>query len=58
MLSVSPSTVYTWLKARRLRGHQLGTSWFIMREDLREALHAGDNFRDTSSEPEDLPETD
>ena len=44
-LGVSAKSVYTWLKDGLIPGYKIGSTWFILRDELKEALEAGANAR-------------
>jgi excisionase family DNA binding protein len=35
--------VYNWLRDGVIPGYKLGSSWFILRDDLKEAMRHGSN---------------
>lgn len=45
-LGVTTRTVYSWLNGGTIRGYQLGSTWFILKDDLVEHLRAGANRKD------------
>lgn len=45
MLNVTKPGVYKWLKEGVIPGYKLGSTWFILRDELKEALDAGANTR-------------
>lgn len=45
MLGVTKPGVYKWLKDGVIPGYKLGSTWFILRDELKEALEAGANPR-------------
>ena len=45
MLNVTKPGVYKWLKEGVIPGYKLGSTWFILRDELKEALDAGANAR-------------
>lgn len=45
MLGVTKPGVYKWLKDGVIPGYKLGSTWFILRDELKEALEAGANAR-------------
>ncbi|UEJ84611.1 helix-turn-helix domain-containing protein (plasmid) [Brachybacterium halotolerans subsp. kimchii] len=45
VMGVSKQAVYKWLNAQVIPGYKLGSTWFILRDDLKAALRAGSNLR-------------
>ncbi|GGO94019.1 hypothetical protein GCM10011584_34060 [Nocardioides phosphati] len=41
LLGVSIQGVYAWLRNGTVPGYQIGRSWFILRDELKEVLEAG-----------------
>jgi excisionase family DNA binding protein len=41
LLGVSIQGVYTWLRNGTVPGYQIGRSWVILRDELKEVLEAG-----------------
>ncbi len=55
MLNITKPGVYKWLKDGVIPGYKLGSTWFILRDELKEALGAGANARRLSAtHPPDL----
>lgn len=47
-LGVSAKSVYTWLKDGLIPGYKIGTTWFVIRDELKDTLRKGANTkRDT-----------
>jgi excisionase family DNA binding protein len=47
-LGVSTKSVYTWLKEGLIPGYKIGTTWFVIRDELKDTLRKGANTkRDT-----------
>ena len=44
-LNTTTRTVNTWLREGIIPGYKVGTSWFIIRDELKEALRSGANTR-------------
>ncbi len=44
-LNTTTRTVYTWLKEGTIPGYKLGTSWFVIVEELKAELRKGANDR-------------
>ncbi|WP_295125013.1 helix-turn-helix domain-containing protein [uncultured Leifsonia sp.] len=47
MLGLTKPGVYKWLKDGVIPGYKLGSTWFILRDELKEALEQGANSRRT-----------
>ena len=43
LLGVSPKGVYRWLKDGVIPGYQLGRTWMILRDELKDAIASGSN---------------
>ena len=43
LLNVSRPTVYAWLRDGVIPGHKIGTTWRILRDDLRDTIERGAN---------------
>lgn len=43
LLGMTKQGVYNWLREGVIPGYKLGTTWFILRDELKEALRAGAN---------------
>lgn len=41
LLGVTTRTMYTWLKAGHVPGYQIGTTWIIVTEELKDTVRAG-----------------
>ncbi|MDD7930792.1 helix-turn-helix domain-containing protein [Microbacterium thalli] len=52
LLGMTKPGVYKWLKDGVIPGYKIGSTWFILRDDLRETLAAGANARAASLRPE------
>ncbi|PYC99849.1 DNA-binding protein [Microbacterium esteraromaticum] len=47
-LGVSNKSVYTWLRDGLIPGYKVGSTWFIIRDELKDTLRRGANVpRDT-----------
>lgn len=60
-LGVSKKSVYTWLREGLVPGYKVGSTWFIIRDELKATLRRGANVpRDTGSiaVPPEPPEGD
>lgn len=44
-LNTTTRTVYTWLKEGTIPGYKLGTSWFVIVDELKSELRKGANNR-------------
>lgn len=42
-LGTTPKTVYGWLRDGLIPGYRVGTTWFILREELKETLRRSAN---------------
>jgi len=51
MFGVTNQGVYKWLRQGVIPGYKLGGTWFVLRDELRDALQAGANV------PHDPPPT-
>ncbi len=59
LLGMTKQGVYNWLREGVIPGYKLGTSWFISRDELKEALRRGANApRERSQRPESDHEGD
>ncbi|MFC3690456.1 helix-turn-helix domain-containing protein [Aquipuribacter hungaricus] len=45
LLGMTKQGVYLWLRDGVIPGYKVGTSWFILREELKKTLRAGANTR-------------
>lgn len=45
-LGTTKKTVYVWLREGIIPGYRVGTSWFIIRDELKEVLRRGANTSD------------
>lgn len=53
LLGMTKQGVYNWLREGVIPGYKLGTSWFISRDELKEALRRGANGpRERAPQPE------
>lgn len=43
ILGMTKQGVYNWLKNGTIRGYKMGSSWFIIRDELKAQLAAGAN---------------
>lgn len=43
LLGMTKQGVYNWLRDGVIPGYKLGNSWFILRDDLKEAMRRGSN---------------
>jgi excisionase family DNA binding protein len=43
LLGMTKQGVYNWLRDGVIPGYKLGSSWFILRDDLKEAMRHGSN---------------
>ena len=43
LLGMTKQGVYNWLRDGVIPGYKLGNSWFILRDDLKEAMRGGFN---------------
>lgn len=44
-LGTSQKTIYAWLRQGIIPGYKLGTTWLIIRDELKSTLRAGANPR-------------
>lgn len=44
-LNTTPRTIYTWLREGTIPGYKVGSSWFIIRDELKDKLREGSNPR-------------
>lgn len=47
LLGMSKQGVYHWLRTGTIKGHKVGSSWFILTDDLKDLMDTGSNFRGT-----------
>lgn len=40
-LGVSTKTFYNWLREGHVRGYQIGSTWLILTEELKDTMRAG-----------------
>lgn len=45
VMGLSKQAVYKWLHDEVIPGYKLGNTWFILRDDLKDAMRAGSNLR-------------
>lgn len=45
LLGMTKQGIYLWLRDGVIPGYKVGTSWFILRDELKKALRAGSNQR-------------
>lgn len=45
VMGISKQAVYKWLRDEVVPAYKLGNTWFILRDDLKDALRAGSNVR-------------
>jgi len=45
LLGMTKPGVYKWLKDGVIPGYKVGSSWFILRDELKETLRAGANVK-------------
>ena len=43
LLGITKQTVHNWLRDGVIPGYKVGSSWFILRDELKETLRAGAN---------------
>lgn len=49
-LGVSTKSVYSWLREGLIPGYKIGTTWFVIRDELKDTLRKGANTkRDTGA---------
>lgn len=53
LLSKSKQGVLRWIYAGILPAYKLGDTWFILRDDLRDAMAAGGNLHEQDLPPQD-----
>jgi excisionase family DNA binding protein len=56
MLGMTKQGVYHWLRDGVIPGYKVGTTWFILRDELKETLRKGANaprLRGTKSQEDD-----
>lgn len=56
ILGIQRSTAYKWLKEGTIPAYQVGATWVILRDEVKNAVAAGRNQRESTSQPAD-PET-
>lgn len=44
-LGVSTKSVYSWLREGLVPGYKIGTTWFVIRDELKDTLRKGANRR-------------
>jgi excisionase family DNA binding protein len=44
-LGVSTKSVYSWLREGLVPGYKIGTTWFVIRDELKDTLRKGANKR-------------
>ena len=52
LLGMSKQGVYHWLHSGTIKGHKVGSSWFILTEDLKSHLDNGSNIRKSTQNAE------
>lgn len=57
LLSMTKPGVYKWLKDGVIPGYKVGSTWFILRDELRQTLEAGANARRESAPTTHEPES-
>ncbi len=50
ILGVQRSTVYKWLKEGTIPAYQVGTTWVILRDEVKEIVASGRNLREGMDE--------
>lgn len=45
LLGMTKQGVYNWLREGVIPGYKLGSTWFVLRDELKEALRRGANGR-------------
>lgn len=45
LLGLTKQAVYGWLREGTIPGYKLGSTWFVVRDELKEAMRAGSNAR-------------
>lgn len=48
-LGVSNKSVYTWLREGLIPGYKVGSTWFIIRDELKETMRHGANITQDST---------
>lgn len=43
ILGLSKQSLYTWLRDGVIPGYKIGTTWFILRDELKETMRQGSN---------------
>lgn len=56
ILGMTKQGVYNWLKNGTIPGYKMGSSWFIIRDELKEQLAKGSNREFTEEEEEEQKE--
>lgn len=58
ILNVTKPAVYKWLRNGSIPGYKLASTWFIIRDELKDALAAGANIprEATGTEPKETKE--
>ncbi|MBM3714655.1 MAG: helix-turn-helix domain-containing protein [Actinobacteria bacterium] len=56
-LNTTTRTVYTWLRDGIIPGYKLGTSWFVIVDELKAELRKGANIRRSNGPDQSNPET-
>lgn len=49
LLGMTKQGIYLWLRDGVIPGYKVGTSWFILRDELKKALRAGSNQHRTTT---------
>lgn len=44
LLGMTPKGVYRWINAGTIPAYKLGATWFILRDELRDAMASGSNL--------------
>jgi len=55
LLGMTKPGVYKWLHEGVLPGYKVGSTWFILRDELKETLRAGANLRRAVTERGEAP---
>lgn len=45
LLGVTKQAVYGWLREGTIPGYKLGSTWFVVRDELKATMRAGSNAR-------------
>ena len=48
-LGVSTKSVYSWLREGLIPGYKIGTTWFVIRDELKDTLRKGANAHASGS---------